>query len=74
MSDLSTEIQAIQHALIHDPDYREAWVANVACAVMDENIGATHEQRQKIGERFVTWLCAGHPDDKMSQLMESMGL
>ena len=74
---LEKEIKAIQSALIHDEDYRQTWIANVACAVMVEmaetDTVVDWDTRQKIGERFVQFLCAGHPDDSMSQFMEAIG-
>jgi len=76
MSDLSKEIEVIQHELIHDEDYRHGWRANVAMAIYDtkQKKGETaYEWRNRCGEQFIKYFCAGHKDDPTSQFMEVIG-
>jgi len=47
----------IRSELKNDDEYRQTWVANIACAVMDEAPEVDWETRQKIGERFIGFLC-----------------
>jgi len=64
-------IEKLQHALLHDEGYRQAFVANVACAIMDTKRirGETiHEWRNRCGNTFVNYLTAGHKDDPISQM------
>ena len=72
---IEQSIKSIQYELIHDSEYRDVWIANVAMSIYDtDKKGVTaHEWRQKCGEQFIKYLCAGHPDDPTSQLMESIG-
>ena len=76
MSDLSKSIEAVQHSLIHDEDYRDTWRANIVMAIYDtkqKKGETTHAWRNRCGEQFVKYFCAGHKDDPTSQLMESIG-
>ena len=75
MNVLAKSIGSVQSALIHDAEYRETWVANIAMAIYDtQKKGVTaHEWRQRCAEQFIKYLCAGHPDDPTSQMMESIG-
>jgi len=69
-------IERVQFELIHDSEYRDAWKANIAMAIYDtrKKKGETaHEWRQRCAEQFIKYLCAGHPDDKTSQIMEAIG-
>ena len=69
-------IEAIQFHLIDDSEYRDVWIANVAMAIYDtrQKKGETaHEWRQRCAEQFIKYLCAGHPDDPTSQMMEAIG-
>jgi len=69
-------IEVIQFILINDTEYRDLWTANVAMAIYDtkQKKGETaHEWRQRCAEQFIKYLCAGHPDDPTSQLMEAIG-
>lgn len=50
-------IKQLQHALKADAGYRQSWIANIACAVMDEAPDVDWDTRQKIAERFLGWLC-----------------
>lgn len=63
MSELEMAMTKLRHALNNDPEYRETWVANIACAVMDEAPDVDWETRQKIGKRFLGWLCVSTPKD-----------
>ena len=76
MKDMSKVIEAIQCLLIHDDDYRDTWRANVAMAIYDttQKKGETvHEWRNRCGEQFIKYFCAGHKDDPTSQFMEAIG-
>ena len=53
---LSNAMKTLRTAL-KDDEYRQAWVANIACAVMDEAPEVDYDTRQKIAERFLGWLC-----------------
>ena len=74
--ELSDAIEALQHGLIHDKEYRLAWVANIAMAIYDtkQKHGETvHQWRQRCGEQDIKYICAGHPDDETSNFMEAIG-
>ena len=76
MSDLSKAILTVQYSLIHDDELWQTWRANVAMAIYDtkQKKGETaHTWRNRCGEQFIKYLCAGHKDDPTSQLMESIG-
>jgi Tfp pilus assembly protein PilF len=47
--------QAMTDALKSDPDYRQSWVANIACALMDEvdSLKKDSALRNRIAERIV---------------------
>ena len=75
-ADIPNALEAIQFFLIDDSEYRNTWKANVAMAIYDtkQKKGETgHEWRQRCAEQFIKYLCAGHPDDPTSQLMEAIG-
>lgn len=74
--ELTDAIEALQYALINGDDYRDTWKANVAMAIYDtkqKKGEAAHEWRNRCAEQFTKYLCAGHPDDPTSQLMEAIG-
>ena len=74
--DLPDALEAVQFKLISDSEMRDTWKANVAMAIYDtrQKKGETaHEWRQRCAEQFIKYLCAGHPDDPTSQLMEAVG-
>ena len=74
--DIPNALEAIQFFLIDDSEYRNTWKANVAMAIYDtkQKKGETaYEWRQRCAEQFIKYLCAGHPDDPTSQLMEAVG-
>lgn len=54
---IAKAISELRHALQNDPEYRQTWVANIACAVLDEAPDVDWDTRQKIAERFLGWLC-----------------
>ena len=77
MSDLDKSIEAVQRSLIHDEDYRDTWRANIAMAIYDSKQKkgeTTHVWRNRCGEQFIKYFCAGHKDDPTSQIMEAVGL
>ena len=61
--DLSAAMATLRDALNENDDYRFSWVANIACAVMDEDPNVFWETRQKIGRRFVEMLCTELPGE-----------
>jgi len=74
--ELTDALESIQFWLIEDQGLRDAWKANVAMAIYDtkrKKGELIHEWRQRCAERFIKYLCAGHPDDATSQLMEAIG-
>lgn len=74
--DIPNALEAVQFHLIDDTQYRDTWKANVAMAIYDtrQTKGETaHEWRQRCAEQFIKYLCAGHPDDPTSQMMEAIG-
>lgn len=73
---LDDAFEVIQFSLIHDEALRSGWVANIAMAIYDtrQKKGETaHEWRQRCANKFIQYLCAGHPDDETSKLMEAIG-
>ena len=75
-TDMTDAVEVVQFNLISDSELRDVWNANVAMAIYDtkQKKGETaHEWRQRCAEQFIKYLCAGHPDDPTSQLMESVG-
>ncbi len=76
MTDTAKACEALQYKLIHDDGYRLGWRANIAMAIFDtkQKKGETaHEWRNRCGEQFIKYFCAGHKDDPTSKLMESIG-
>ena len=74
--ELKDAIEALQHELIHDTEYRDAWKANIAMAIYDTrkpNGETAHKWRQRCAEQAIKFICAGHPDDPTSQFMEAIG-
>ena len=74
--DMTDAVEAVQFKLISDSEMRDAWKANVAMAIYDttKKKGETaHVWRQRCAEQFIRYLCAGHPDDPTSQMMEAIG-
>jgi len=74
--DMPNALEAVQFWLIEDTELRDAWKANVAMAIYDtrqKKGESVHEWRQRCAEQFIKYLCAGHPDDPTSQLMEAIG-
>lgn len=75
-TDMTDAVEAVQFNLISDSELRDVWKANVAMAIYDtkQKKGETaHEWRQRCAEQFIKYLCADHPDDPTSQLMEAVG-
>ncbi len=64
MTTTTEAMTQLRNELERDPDYRHSWVANIACAVMDEAPEVDWRTRQKIGERFLGWLCINTEEAK----------
>lgn len=54
--DTAAAMSQIRKAIESDPGYRQSWVANIACAVMDEAPEVDQQTRDAIANRFLGWM------------------
>lgn len=76
MIKIAEAVKRVQHELIHNSESRNAWKANIAMAIYDtrrKKSETIHEWRNRCAEQFLKYLCANHPDDPTSRLMEKIG-
>lgn len=72
-TELSDAIEVLQYRLIHDKECRLAWRANIAMAIYDTERAVKEPLRQwrnRCAEQAIRYICAGHPDDEMTQLSD----